>query len=181
MSQPCAWCWSLLPRSVLTLGAVCSGAYFCQHAFYACAYGEGWLSHGLPETPHEPPSSEPGTVTDVLWTRVALGRCKDFGHRCVSDRDHAASRAKGLDPKTEDRNFKRDWPEEPPFDMMVGNKLVGHRRRAPLLRRGEQSSGRYDSVEGTEGDLAWTAHPDDRFRRLGARHGRQYVAFSADQ
>ena len=128
MSQPCAWCLSLLPRSVLTLGAVCSGAYFCQHAFYACAYGEGWLSHGLPETPHEPPSSEPGTVTDVLWTRVALGRCKDFGHRCVSDRDHAASRAKGLDPKTEDRNFKRDWPEEPPFDMMVCCLSYRHRR-----------------------------------------------------
>ena len=159
----------------------CSGAYFCEHAFYACAYGEGWLSHGLPETPHEPPSSEPGTVTEIVLARVALGQCKDFEHRCVSDRDRAASLAKGLDPKKEDRQFKRDWEEEPPFDIMVGNKLVGHRRRPPPLERGAQSSGRYDSVSGTEGDLAWTAHPDDRFRHFGAKYGRQYVTFSTDQ
>ena len=160
---------------------MCSGAYFCEHAFYACAYGEGWLSHGLPETPHEPPSSEPGTVTEIVLARVALGQCKDFEHRCVSDRDRAASLAKGLDPKKEDRQFKRDWEEEPPFDIMVGNKLVGHRRRPPPLERGAQSSGRYDSVSGTEGDLAWTAHPDDRFRHFGAKYGRQYVTFTTDQ
>ena len=114
-------------------------------------------------------------VTEILFARVALGRCKDFGHRCVSDRDHAASRARKLDPEAEDRQFKREWPEEPPFDMMIGKKKFGHRRRPPLRDPADESGGRYDSVEGTEGDLMWTAHRDC------AEFGRQYVAFATDQ
>ena len=163
-----------------------SGAYFSQHAFYACAYGEGWLDHGLPDRPAQPAASEPGTVTEVLWSRVALGRCKDFGHRCRnSDRCEDASLAKGLDPNKEHRAFDNEWPEEPPFDIAApppSKKVFGHRRRPPLINRRDKSSReRYDSVEGTEGDLAWTAHPDDRFRRFGEKYGRQYVAFSTDQ
>ena len=148
------------------------GSYFCQHALYACAYGEGWLEQG---------SSEPGTVTEILFARVALGRCKDFGHRCRSERDHAASRAKNLDPQAEDKQFIREWPEEPPFDMQTGKKMYGHRRRAPLREPADETLGRYDSVAGTEGDLAWTAHTDKRFRQFGAKHGQQYVTFSTDQ
>ena len=114
-------------------------------------------------------------ATEILFARVALGRCKDFGHRCVSDRDHAASRARKLDPEAEDRQFKRDWPEEPPFDMQIGKRMYGHRRRPPLLDTANESGGRYDSVEGTEGDLMWTSRNDD------PEYGRQYVAFATDQ
>ena len=65
--------------------------------------------------------------------------------------------------------------------MQIGRKMFGHRRRPPLYDPADESGGRYDSVEGTEGDLAWTAHTDERFRRFGAKNGRQYVTFSSDQ
>ncbi len=159
-------------------GAAFSGAYFCEHAFYAVAYGEGWIEEGMEGTMGG--LTGPAEPTEILWSRVALGRCKDFGHRCVSDRDHEASLAKGLTPKDEDKKFEREWPEERTGER-VGNKFLGHRRRPPQVNPRDKSSDRYNSVAGTEGDLMWTAHPDDRFRRFVAKFGKQFVVFATDQ
>ena len=87
----------------------------------------------------------------LLWARAALGKCRDFGARCRSPRGNDAAAAAGLPAGLS------DWG--PP----IGRGGEGTYRIPP--------SG-FASVTGTEGDLAWTAHP--RLSEHGADFGRQY-------
>jgi hypothetical protein len=97
-------------------------------------------------------------VVTLIWAKVALGKCKDFGARCRSSLGNDAAEAAGLPPGL------RDWGP-------------------PIGRRGEGTfkippSG-CASVTGTEGDLKWAAHP--RLKERGAELGRQYVTFETRQ
>ena len=87
----------------------------------------------------------------LLWARAALGKCRDFEARCRSSRGNDAAAAAGLPAGLS------DWG--PP----IGRGGEGTYRIPP--------SG-FASVTGTEGDLAWTAHP--RLSERGADFGRQY-------
>ena len=99
----------------------------------------------------------------LLWGRIALGHCKDFGARCASGRGNAAADAAGMGRKLP------DWPR------LGGGQ--GMNRPPPRPEGGAHEL--YDSVTGSEGDLAWTQHP--RLRERGGEFGRQYVTFHPDQ
>jgi serine/threonine protein kinase len=90
----------------------------------------------------------------LLWTRVALGHCKDFGGRCNSER------------RIGDKITGEEWPTE-----------GGEHWVRPPSRPGAGSL--YDSVSGTEGDLEWVAHPV--LRKNGQQCGKQYVVYESAQ
>jgi hypothetical protein len=129
------------------------GIYFAEHAAYSVAYGQGWLRRGGPP---------PGEYVTVLLALVALGDCLDFGPLCASHRGDAAAAAKGAEP-----GLRGAWGEG------------AHRNRPPHKDFADQDSPLYDSVTGTEADLAWSDAP--LLRRDGARLGRQYVVFDPRQ
>ena len=129
------------------------GIYFAEHAAYSVAYGQGWLKRGGP-----PPDEE---VT-VLLALVALGDCVDFGPLCSSERGNAAAAAAGVEP-----GLSGVWGEGK------------HRNRPPRKDPEDPDSALYDSVTGTEADLAWSDAP--LLRRDGHRLGRQYVVFDSRQ
>eukprot|EP01047_Picozoa_sp_COSAG01_P015667 COSAG01_NODE_787_length_13598_cov_17.218535_4_plen_860_part_00 len=154
-----------------------AGAYFAQHAVYSVAYSAGWLSDDMEKDAQgrvvrvvrnrsiERERAADPTVT-LIWARVALGHCKDFGARCRSDRGNAAADAAGVGRHLNDED---DWG--PAIGRGGAN---GYHRPPP---RGATEL--YDSVSGTEGDLAWAQHP--RLRDEGAKLGRQYITFDTNQ
>ena len=83
----------------------------------------------------EPAKRAPSKLS-LVWARVALGRCKDFGGRCASSRRIG-------EPIT-----SREWPK----------KGGDHWVRPPPRLEAPHSRRLYDSVSGTEGDLQWVAH-----------------------
>ncbi len=129
------------------------GIYFAEHAAYSVAYGQGWLRSG------EPPVNKDVTV---LLALVALGDCKDFGRLCASERGNAAAGEMGVAPGL--RDF---WGEGE------------HRNRPPRKNPADPDSPLFDSVSGSEADLAWSSV--QLLRRDGARLGRQYVVFDSRQ
>ena len=80
-----------------------------------------------------------------------------LGARCESHRGDAAAEALGV---------PRGLPE-----------WTGSRARPPPLPNDRHTL--YDSVSGTEGDLAWCKH--EKIRKHGAKYGRQYVVFNKAQ
>eukprot|EP01048_Picozoa_sp_COSAG05_P013843 COSAG05_NODE_1512_length_4670_cov_13.100416_1_plen_918_part_00 len=128
------------------------GSYFAEHAAYSVAYGNGWLDSDIDA---ERKADE--TVT-LLWAKVALGRCKDFGARCRSPRGDVAAAAAGVEPGLP------DWG--PP----IGRAGEGTFKIPPPS---------HESVSGTEGDLLWAENP--RLRDNGAEYGRQYITFETAQ
>eukprot|EP01047_Picozoa_sp_COSAG01_P079060 COSAG01_NODE_14844_length_1403_cov_7.918712_1_plen_432_part_10 len=154
-----------------------AGAYFAQHALYSVAYSAGWLSDDTETDAQgrvvrvvrnrsiERERAADPTVT-LIWARVALGHCKDFGARCRSDRGNAAADAAGVGRHLNDEG---DW------GPAIGRGGASGYHRPPPRGATEL----YDSVSGTEGDLAWTQHP--RLRDEGAKLGRQYITFDTNQ
>jgi serine/threonine protein kinase len=154
-----------------------AGSYFAQHALYCVAYSAGWLSddieqgaHGTKKTmvPGRSVQRERAANPNVtlIWAKVALGHCKDFGARCRSHRGDAAADTAGVGRGLNDED---DW------GLAIGRGEDSSYHRPPP--RG--ATALYDSVAGTEGDLAWAAHP--RLRERGAEFGRQYVTFDPQQ
>eukprot|EP01047_Picozoa_sp_COSAG01_P040563 COSAG01_NODE_3425_length_6110_cov_36.342871_4_plen_737_part_00 len=154
-----------------------AGAYFAQHAVYSVAFSAGWLSDDAEtdaqgrvvrvvrnQSIERERAADP-TVT-LIWARVALGHCKDFGARCRSDRGNAAADAAGVGRHLNDED---DW------GAAIGRGGASGYHRPPP--RGVTEL--YDSVSGTEGDLAWAQHP--RLRDDGAKLGRQYITFDTNQ
>eukprot|EP01047_Picozoa_sp_COSAG01_P011954 COSAG01_NODE_530_length_15875_cov_27.779982_2_plen_700_part_00 len=153
-----------------------AGAYFAKHAVYCVAYSAGWLSDdverdaqgreaAVPNRSIERERAASPNVT-LIWAKVALGHCKNFGARCRSARGDAAADEQGVGRGLDDVD---DW------GPAIGRDQESSYHRPPP--RGQ--SGLYDSVTGTEGDLAWAAHP--RLRDKGTKFGRQYVTFHPDQ
>ncbi len=129
------------------------GIYFAEHAAYSVAYGQGWLRSG------EPPADQDVTI---LLALVALGDCKDFGPLCTSHRGDAIAAEMGLAPGLRDV-----WGEGE------------HRNRPPRKDPADPDSPLFDSVSGSEADLAWSSVL--QLRRDGARLGRQFVVFDSRQ
>ena len=129
------------------------GIYFAEHAAYSVAYGQGWLRSG------EPPADQDVTI---LLALVALGDCKDFGPLCTSHRGDAIAEDMGVAPGLQ--------------DFWGGG---GHRNRPPRKNPADPDSPLFDSVSGSEADLAWSSVR--QLRRDGARLGRQFVVFDSRQ
>ncbi len=129
------------------------GIYFAEHAAYSVAYGQGWLRSG------EPPADQDVTI---LLALVALGDCKDFGPLCTSHRGDAIAEDMGVAP-----GLQAFWGEG------------GHRNRPPRKNPADPDSPLFDSVSGSEADLAWSSVR--QLRRDGARLGRQFVVFDSRQ
>ena len=72
-------------------------------------------------------------MIQLLLARVSLGRCKDFEGRCCSFRSVGGEITDA------------EWPKR--------------QRGRPPPRADADPGELYDSVTGTEGDLAWAAHP----------------------
>eukprot|EP01047_Picozoa_sp_COSAG01_P025164 COSAG01_NODE_1577_length_9847_cov_11.543394_9_plen_1234_part_00 len=165
------------------------GTYFAEHAIYPASLAHQWLFSGIcsdsvgdggkwggdscdkligtlqeaTQAAIKAEANAPDCLT-LLFARVARGRCKDFGARCASARGDAAAISAGFSPGLP------DWPR-----LGGGQGL----NRPPPLSNAEGQTELYDSVTGTEGDLAWTLHP--RLRENGSKFGRQYVTFHPDQ
>lgn len=92
----------------------------------------------------------------LLYTRVALGHCKDFEGRCASNRCIGERIAEEEWPK----EGGKSWVRPPPRDASTA---------------GGPAAALYDSICGTEGDLEWVAHPELR------KHGKQYVVYNGAQ
>ncbi len=129
------------------------GIYFAEHAAYSVAFGQGWLRSG------EPPVDE---EVNVLLALVALGDCKDFGPLCTSHRGDAVAAELGAATGLRDV-----WGEGE------------HRNRPPRKNPADADSPLFDSVSGSEADLAWSSVR--LLRRDGARLGRQFVVFDSRQ
>eukprot|EP01047_Picozoa_sp_COSAG01_P038665 COSAG01_NODE_3151_length_6502_cov_6.673903_7_plen_555_part_00 len=150
------------------------GAYFAQHAIYPVAYGNGWLEGGVEL------EREASAEITLLLAKVSLGCCKDFGARCRSGRGTLAAEAAGVPPGL------RDWGQ---CDDALESAAAAQSRSVPRVgRHGMSAFSRppvrganelYDSVTGTEGDLAWANNP--RLRDQGALFGKQYVTFDPNQ
>ena len=155
------------------------GVYFAEQAIYSVSFGSGWLSNDIDKDTDQPvPNCSINKERDanrhitVLRAQVELGLCKDFGARCRSHRGNAAAAAAtppmkgGLPDWAEGHKVKRQGAE---FS------------RPPVLPETQATEGKqlYHSVQGTEGDLAWTKHP--RLRDNGNTFGRQYVTFDTNQ
>ena len=141
-----------------------NGAYFAQHAIYNLALKQVMMGQGW-QIPAE-------AEIELLWSRCALGRCKDFGPRCASRRGDKFARAKGL-PLGLGPELNGEWPLE-----------KRERRRAPPLDPTKgRSAGMYESVTGTEADLDFTQNsrlidgPPSRQQGEPNEFGRQYVTF----
>ena len=94
---------------------------------------------------------------ELIWAKVALGQCKDFGGRCTSERCVG------------EKISRREWP-------VYGG---GERTRPPPRLDSGASNDLYDSVTGTEGNLEWVAHPT--LKEFGHQIGRQYTTFNTAQ
>jgi serine/threonine protein kinase len=139
-----------------------SGTYFAEHAIYPVAYGRGWLAR--------PPDAE--RVADpcitLLWAKVALGHCKDFGARCRSSRGDAAAQAVHIGAGLP------DWG-----GAAIGRAGENRGFSRPPVRPEACANELYSSVTGTEANLAWVENP--RLAVNGAKFGRQYVTFETGQ
>jgi|EP01047_Picozoa_sp_COSAG01_P024803 hypothetical protein len=150
------------------------GAYFAQHAIYPVAYGNGWLEGGVEL------EREASAAITLLLAKVSLGCCKDFGARCRSRRGTLAAEAAGVPPGL------RDWAQ---CDDALESAAAAQSHSVPRVgRHGMSAFSRppvrgpnklYDSVTGTEGDLAWANNP--RLRDQGEKFGKQYVTFDPNQ
>ena len=138
-----------------------AGTYFAEHAIYPVAYGCGWLDGDTEQEMRAEP-----TVA-LLLAKVALGRCKDFGARCRSERGDAAAAEAGLAPRLKD-----DWG-----DPVGRHGAAGFHRPPPFPEAGPDEF--YHSVTGTEGDLQWSRNR--RLKASGRQFGRQYVSFETAQ
>jgi hypothetical protein len=153
-----------------------NGAYFAHHAIYPLAYQTNSCRNKKERALdwRVPPAT--GTKITLLWARVALGKCYNFGARCASERGDTAATAAG-----EPTGLFGDWP-------MDGHPTTGHRRRPPPLdrpkwagkpmaRKDMKREGKpYDSVCGTEANLEWTGNK--RLMDGGAEFGKQFVTFN---
>eukprot|EP01047_Picozoa_sp_COSAG01_P044160 COSAG01_NODE_3973_length_5478_cov_1.317531_2_plen_1348_part_00 len=100
-----------------------AGTYFAEHAIYPVALAQDWLFAGLDPTSFGTGGKWGGSGPDLplggsinaaakaaiaaertaskritlIWGRVALGHCKDFGARCASGRGDAAADAQGVE------------------------------------------------------------------------------------
>jgi hypothetical protein len=156
-----------------------NGSYFAQHAIYPLAFRTNSYRDRKEKAVDWSVPQETGTTIRLLWARVALGNCYDFGARCASNRGDAAAKAVGEQPR-----LYGDWP----MDGHPTDPKKGHRRRPPPLERptwtgrprartDTECTGRtYDSVSGTEANLEWTGNP--RLVDRGAEFGRQFVTFT---
>jgi hypothetical protein len=137
------------------------GAYFALHPAYTAALRSLREGKGF-----EIPTNR-GYSTSMLWARVCLGQCKDFGARCASSRGDSAAAKVGMA-----RGLMDEWP----FDGGKTHQTGGHRRRPPpISAMAGHEAGMYDSVTGTEANLTWTGSP--RLIERGHQFGRQYVTF----
>jgi hypothetical protein len=127
---------------------------------YSVAYGNGWLS-----TTVEAERAASREIT-LLLAKVSLGHCKDFGARCRSSRGDAAAEAAGVSPGL------IDW------GPAVGRHGEAGFNRPPMRPEAGPNE-LFQSVTGTEGDLAWAQNP--RLRAEGAKLGRQYITFDTNQ
>ena len=93
---------------------------------------------------------------------VALGDCKDFGPCCLSNRGDEAARG-----ASKEESLRGEWD----YESMAP-------ARPPNKDPTDPTSRLYDSVTGTEGDLAWCSR---RLRQDGERLGRQMVVFNHAQ
>ena len=130
-----------------------NGVYFAQHIAYCVSYSQGWLFEA-----RDPPADE----VQVLLALVSLGDCKDFGPLCSSSSGDSFADDQGVA-----RGLKSFWHE--------GN----HRNRGPRKEMSDEHSALYDSVCGTEANLAWSRNA--MLKEHGARLGQQYVVFHPDQ
>ena len=136
------------------------GTYFAQHAIYSAAYGAytilalsllwgidrpnhcsfvwaaggDWLAGGV-----ECERAAPEQIT-LLWAKVCLGFCKDFGPRCTTERGDVFADELGFA-----RSLEGDWGPR------IGRHGLAGRNRGPP-RDGDNL---FDSVTGTEGALIW--------------------------
>jgi len=133
-----------------------NGCYFAEHAIYSVAYTQGWLFHGLNGRSCPVPEPGEGSELTLALVSVALGKCKDWGGRCLSERSLPT-------PITE-----VEWPYD--------REGTSQRMHGPP--HGENDS-RYDSVCGTEGDLGWVKQ--ERFADRGKEFGKQYITFHEGQ
>ena len=138
-----------------------AGTYFAEHAIYPVAYGCGWLNGDT-----EQEMRAESTVA-LLLAKVALGRCKDFGARCRSERGDAAAAEAGVAP-----GLKDDWG-----DPVGRHGAAGFHRPPPFPEAGPDEL--YHSVTGTEGDLQWSRNR--RLKESGRQFGKQYVSFETAQ
>ena len=129
---------------------------------YAVAYGNRWLDKGV-----QAEREADATIT-LLFAKVALGHCKDFGARCRSSRGDAAAAALGV------AKGLSDWG---PTDVGRRGESRGFSR--PPARREAGEHELFNSVTGTEGDLAWTENP--RLTDCGSEYGRQFITFETSQ
>ena len=137
-----------------------NGVYFAACAAYCAAYLQGWLFKDM-----DPPAGE----IQMLMALVSLGECKDFGPLCTSPRGNKFAEDQGVAPGLQDF-----WGPPPKKD-----RPAVHRNRPPPKNMSQQNSELYDSVCGTEADLAWS--PNKMLKADGARLGKQYVVFEAAQ
>ena len=137
-----------------------NGVYFAACAAYCAAYLQGWLDEDM-----DPPAGE----IQMLMALVSLGECKDFGPLCTSSRGNKFAQDQGVAPGLQDF-----WGVLPKKDQPAV-----HRNRPPPKNMSQQNSELYDSVCGTEADLAWS--PNKMLKADGARLGKQYVVFEAAQ
>ena len=155
------------------------GRYFAHHAIYAIANGFGWLDKKSDVEVKTP------QVVMLLSVKVARGHCKDFGARCRSQKGDAAANKAGVKKGLLDDWAAADSPGSGTFAGLARefsnpsspDDPADFSRAPPRSEAGVY--GKYDSVQGTEGDMLWSQN--NRIRAHGDKFGRQCVTFADSQ